>query len=549
MERNPPQQPSHAQSRHARISCIAGHKESSSSVESSRNLASGQRRRAARENAPGEGAAGVAGRLGESPAEEGRNRDAETRRLIDYQEVLASERVPPSPRDLTRARLLLFADAASIFGALVITNVASPLGRPGYRLLAVLALWLVSNKLLGLYDWDAVVIDKSTIQELPRLAQSVVIWVVAILIFGPAVGLKVHRYGALEFACIALAAMLATRSLVRSLVWRWYGPERALIVGSGPVADLISRKLKTHPSYQTELVGYVDVAETGGAEGMALLGHLSRMHQLCRDLHIERIIVGFSVLEHEHLLDAIRAGNALGIKVTVVPRLFEVLGSSVVVDDVEGMSMLSLRGLPRTQLALALKRGVDITGAMIGLVLLSPVFLLVALAIKLDSRGPVIFSQVRIGRANKPFRIRKFRTMIEDADRFRAEVIAMSQIEYPLLKVPEDQDPRLTRVGRVLRRSMLDELPQLWNVLRGQMSLVGPRPLEPQDDAVVIGWHRARLELTPGLTGPWQAMGRHEIPFSEMMTLDYLYVANWSLWSDIKLILRTVQLLLRSHRG
>jgi lipopolysaccharide/colanic/teichoic acid biosynthesis glycosyltransferase len=116
-----------------------------------------------------------------------------------------------------------------------------------------------------------------------------------------------------------------------------------------------------------------------------------------------------------------------------------------------------------------------------------------------------------------------------------------------LLKIPEDRDPRLTRVGRVLRRTMLDELPQLWNVLRGEMSLVGPRPLEPQDDAEVMGWHRTRLELTPGLTGPWQALGRHAIPFREMLTLDYLYAAEWSLWHDVKLLVRTVQALLRSR--
>jgi lipopolysaccharide/colanic/teichoic acid biosynthesis glycosyltransferase len=181
--------------------------------------------------------------------------------------------------------------------------------------------------------------------------------------------------------------------------------------------------------------------------------------------------------------------------------------------------------------------------------LLSPLLALIAAAIKLDSRGPVIFSQVRIGRGNKPFRIRKFRTMVEDAEDLKDEIAHLNEIEYPLLKIPEDRDPRLTRVGRLLRRTMLDELPQLWNVLLGEMSLVGPRPLEPQDDAEVIGWHRARLDLTPGVTGPWQALGRHAIPFREMLTLDYLYVANWSLWNDLKLMIRTAQILLRPHRA
>jgi lipopolysaccharide/colanic/teichoic acid biosynthesis glycosyltransferase len=213
------------------------------------------------------------------------------------------------------------------------------------------------------------------------------------------------------------------------------------------------------------------------------------------------------------------------------------------------MSVLSLPRLSRTPLSLGLKRAIDITGAAIGLVLLSPLLLLIAVAIKRDSPGPVIFSQVRIGRGNEAFRILKFRTMVQGAEGLKAEIAHLNEVEYPLLKIPDDQDPRLTRVGRLLRRTMLDELPQLWNVLRGEMSLVGPRPLEPHDDAEVIGWNRTRLELTPGLTGPWQAMGRHSIPFREMVTLDCLYVADWSPWNDVKLMIRTVQVMLHSDRS
>ena len=211
------------------------------------------------------------------------------------------------------------------------------------------------------------------------------------------------------------------------------------------------------------------------------------------------------------------------------------------------MGVLSLRPVGRTRFALALKRAIDIVGAGAGLTLLSPLFALIALAVKLDSQGPVIFSQVRIGKRNKPFRIHKFRTMVQDAERLKDEIMHLNEVELPLLKIPEDRDPRLTRVGRILRRTMLDELPQLWNVLRGEMSLVGPRPLEPQDDAEVVGWHRARLELTPGVTGPWQALGRHSIPFREMLALDCLYVADWSLWHDIKLLVRTAHVLLKSR--
>lgn len=472
-----------------------------------------------------------------------------SKRLLGYDEVLAAGAYPRSARDSARRRLLVGADVASLALALAITGVGERLAHPWYRLVASVALWMVLNKGLGLYDWDSTVIDKWTFNELPRLAQSVAIAAAALFILGPPAGLEVHSYKALEFGAVTLAAMWGTRSLVRMFVLRLFGPERALIIGSGEVAELIERKLRTHPSYGTEAVGYVDgIGTNGGApHGSSVIGDLGSMHRLCRELQIERLIIASPRVEDEHILDAVRAGRTLGVKVSVAPGLFEVLGPSVVVDGVEGMNVLSLRSHSRTRASLALKRTIDVVGAAAGLVLLAPLLALIAVLIKLDSPGPVIFSQVRIGRGNRPFRIHKFRTMVTHADELKDTILHLNEVPLPLLKIPEDRDPRLTRVGRVLRRTMLDELPQLWNVLRGEMSLVGPRPLEPQDDAQVMGWHRARLELTPGLTGPWQALGRHAIPFREMLTLDYLYVAEWSLWHDVKLLVRTVQGLLRSR--
>lgn len=467
------------------------------------------------------------------------------KRLLDYEEILAAERPPRSARDAARHRLLIAADSVAVAVALTLTGFAASPAHPRYQVLAAIPLWVLLNKVLGLYDWDSAVIDKWTFHELPRLTQSVLIAVAALFVLAPAAGIHLDRVAAPQFAAFALAAMWAGRSFVRTLVLRRFGPERSLIVGSGEVAELIARKLRANPSYGTEAVGYVDGGGAGHPSEPSILGDLGSLHRICRELEIERIIIAFSRLNHEDINDAVRAGTTIGIKVTVAPRLFEVLGPSVVLDRIEGMSMLSLGGSPRTRSSLALKRAIDLLGAGIGLFILAPALAVIALLIKLDSRGPVIFSQVRIGRGNRPFRIHKFRTMVQDADRLKAEILHLNEVEFPLIKIPEDRDPRLTRVGRVLRRTALDELPQLWNVLRGEMSLVGPRPLEPQDDAEVIGWHRARLELTPGLTGPWQALGRHAIPFQEMLTLDYLYVADWSLWHDIRLLFRTFQSLLR----
>jgi lipopolysaccharide/colanic/teichoic acid biosynthesis glycosyltransferase len=209
----------------------------------------------------------------------------------------------------------------------------------------------------------------------------------------------------------------------------------------------------------------------------------------------------------------------------------------VEVDDVEGVTVLGINPpwLPRS--SRMLKRAMDLLIAGPLLVLAAPLLGLMALAIKLDSRGPVFFTQERVGRAERHFRVYKLRTMTVDAERRRAELVAQST-DSGWLKL--DHDPRVTRIGRWLRRSSLDELPQLWNVVRGEMSLVGPRPLIPAEDEHVQGWARRRLDLTPGITGYWQVLGRTRIPFEEMVKLDYLYVMNWSLWEDVRLMLRTL---------
>jgi len=184
------------------------------------------------------------------------------------------------------------------------------------------------------------------------------------------------------------------------------------------------------------------------------------------------------------------------------------------------------------------KRAMDIGLALLGLVLSLPIMLVVALAVKLDSKGPVLFRQRRIGRDGASFQMLKFRTMRDGAHAERAALMDLNEAAGGLFKI--ERDPRVTRVGRVLRRWSLDELPQLVNVLRGEMSLVGPRPLIPEEDSMVVGRFRRRLDLAPGITGYWQTLGSARVPLAEMIRLDYLYVATWSLWNDIRVLLRTV---------
>ena len=209
-------------------------------------------------------------------------------------------------------------------------------------------------------------------------------------------------------------------------------------------------------------------------------------------------------------------------------------------------------GLPPLRLSRSsrlLKRTTDVVLALLALIVLAPVFAMIAVLIKLDSRGPVFFRQVRMGRGDKTFRIFKFRSMTEDADERKAEVAHLNKHlriggDPRMFKIT--RDPRVTSVGRRLRKTSLDELPQLINVLAGDMSLVGPRPLILDEDRFVADWARRRLDLKPGITGLWQVIGRDDIPFAEMTRLDYLYVTSWSLFNDLKLIVRTFPTVMRS---
>jgi lipopolysaccharide/colanic/teichoic acid biosynthesis glycosyltransferase len=224
------------------------------------------------------------------------------------------------------------------------------------------------------------------------------------------------------------------------------------------------------------------------------------------------------------------------VKVSIVPSLLEVVGSAVEFDSVGGVTVLGLRRPGLSRSSRAIKRTIDIVGAGIGVLAVSPLLLAAAIMIKLDSDGPVFFRQSRVGRDGQLFSILKFRSMYCDAEQLRAELEALNETEG-LFKVAAD--PRITPIGRVLRKCSIDELPQLFNVLRGEMSLVGPRPLIPEEDALIEGHHRSRLTLAPGMTGPWQILGPIRPPLSEMAKTDYLYAANWSIWTDVKLLVRT----------
>jgi exopolysaccharide biosynthesis polyprenyl glycosylphosphotransferase len=336
---------------------------------------------------------------------------------------------------------------------------------------------------------------------------------------------------------LLFVGMLATRSLVRELVRRTMPAERCLILGGAGPAAQVEHKFARARALNAEVVGRVPLESERDPHGPPILGEVGDLQRLIADAAVDRIIIAPATADTDQLLGAIRLVKALGVKVSVLPRLFEVVGSSVRFDDVEGLMLLGVPQYGLSNSSRLLKRGVDLFGVGIGLLFLAPLMLVIAAAIKLTSPGPVFFRQTRIGLDGVEFEMLKFRTMYDGADEVKEELLELNEADG-LFKIADD--PRVTGVGRVLRRFSLDELPQLINVLRGDMSLVGPRPLIDDDDRRVEGWQRRRLDLPPGMTGIWQVLGSARVPLNEMVKLDYLYGANWSLWLDLKILLRTV---------
>jgi exopolysaccharide biosynthesis polyprenyl glycosylphosphotransferase len=281
-----------------------------------------------------------------------------------------------------------------------------------------------------------------------------------------------------------------------------------------------------------------------------VVGHLplegaGRRHEdTVRDLEeaiirkdVDRVIIAPRETDSDEFLDLISLVKSLGVRVSVLPRIFEVVGTAVEFDTLNGVTVLGVRRFGLIWSSRVMKRAMDIVGSSLALVALGPFMIAIAVAIRATSPGPALFRQTRVGRNGRRFTMYKFRTMVDGADALKPRLAARNEADG-LFKIADD--PRITRVGRWLRCTSLDELPQLINVLRGEMSLVGPRPLVVDEDCKIQGRHRRRLDLTPGMTGDWQILGSARIPLHEMVKIDYLYVANWSLWGDVKILARTI---------
>ena len=416
--------------------------------------------------------------------------------------------------------------------------------------------WVVMARLYGLYNHDEERNDHTTVDDLVGIFHLVTIgaWVFFI---GTSVAhvtaLNLHKL--LVFWLLAIGLVVAGRALARALCRRRIEyVQNVVIVGAGDVGQRIAQKFLQHPEYGVNVVGFVDdmpKEPCEGLEDLSILGPPSSIKDIVRLFDVDRVVIAFSNASPEETVDVVRSLDEFYLQVDIVPRLFDVVSPRTTMHTVEGMPLI---GLPPSHLSRSsrlLKRAMDVCASATLLILASPLLGLIAIGIKLDSRGPVFFGQRRIGVGDLPFTMLKFRTMGEDAERRKHEVAHLNRHarrgrDPRMFKIPDD--PRVTRFGRLLRRYELDELPQLWNVLKGEMSLVGPRPLIHDEDREIHGWGRRRLELKPGMTGLWQVLGRSAISFEEMLRLDYLYVTTWSLWLDFRLLGRTIPLVF-SGRG
>ena len=446
-------------------------------------------------------------------------------------------------REAVFRRSLVVADVVAFFGAFLIGPVGVGGATPNFAVAAVPVALVAIVKAMGLYDRDANTLAKRTLTELPSLIGvasliTLITWLSAPLMFAE----DPSRTAVATFGLAFLALLILARTAARENARRSAAPERCLLVGRGPSIDELSEKLTGSRVVKAELRGAPAEVHDAHGTGSALPAGL--MERIDED-EIERVVLMADLIESGDLLETIRSLQLRGVRVSLLPRTARVPGSAVELDQVDGMNLFGVKGCEITRSSRILKRSLDISVSLGTLIVLSPLLAAIAVAVRLDSRGGVIYRQVRVGCHGQEFSILKFRTMVEGADAGR-ERLAADNAAAPLFKVVDD--PRVTRVGGWLRRTSLDELPQLLNVLRGEMSLVGPRPLVPEEDRLVLGHYRARLEVSPGMTGHWQVLGSWRIPLGEMVKLDHQYVANWSLWGDLELLLRTLGHVLR-RRG
>ena len=439
--------------------------------------------------------------------------------------------------DALRRRLLACADATAILVATALVVETGPMSvATAFWAAVLLPVWIVLAKLHGLYDRDHKELRHLTVDELGSIvAWSTVGTAVSVPLLSltppgePSAGAAVQLW----LAVTTLTPVL--RGLARLMWRRLTPPASVLLVGSGPLERATRRKLALFEDIHLKIAGEIDIDHLRDLRGESSVD--KQMRGACSDELPDRVVVCTENVREEVLADIVNRCRELRIKLSMVPPLRGAFGTAVRLSHVAELPFVEYHTGDPSVSTLALKRCTDVVATCLVLVLTAPLWVFVALAIKLTSRGPVLYRQSRAGLGGDPFTMLKFRTMVNGAHERLAEVVEIDALAEPMFKLRND--PRVTPVGRFLRRWSLDELPQLVNVLRGDMSLVGPRPEQLELVQRYRPEHRFRLEARPGMTGPMQVFGRGDLEFEERLAVEREYIENLSLGRDIRILLMT----------
>jgi exopolysaccharide biosynthesis polyprenyl glycosylphosphotransferase len=326
------------------------------------------------------------------------------------------------------------------------------------------------------------------------------------------------------------------------------GVRRVILVGAGDVGRMVIRTIAARPDYGYQLLGFLDDNPAKGFTDIGpyrALGPVDNLSQVLEVETVDTVIICLPWQSHRMIQRLLRTCDQSSVRAQVVPDLFQLTKNQVYVEELNGIPLISTRDLSIQGWNWVIKRAFDLVLSVVGGILVLPLCGLIAIAIKLDSPGPALFVQTRIGRNGVPFRCYKFRSMVDGAAEMQPDLDKLNEATGPLFKLRND--PRRTRVGRWIRRFSLDELPQIINVLRGEMSWVGPRPNLPEEVEQYQEWHKKRLTVSPGITGMWQVSGRSDLTFDEMVLLDIYYVENWNLVMDLGILLRSIPAIVRAR--
>lgn len=413
-----------------------------------------------------------------------------------------------------------------------------------YIYLMVIAIWTVVFQIFSVYD------PKRTLRLVDELQQLIPAISMSTLAFAGALYFSfrdVSRLQIIYFFGLDLALLLGLRVLLRLAFrlqgGRRYNARRVLVVGAGRVGQQVAAMIREYAWAGLELVGYLDDDPRKRGNGLPVLGVLEDTPRLVKELHIDEVVVALPLRDHERLAAVTYVLQQVPVNIRVVPDYFNLVFLRATVEDFGGMPLITLREPALTEFNRAAKRVFDLVVGTVLTIVSLPLMALVALAIKLDSPGPIIFEQQRAGENGKLFLMYKFRSMVDGADEHREEVIERSPNGTIIHKHPDD--PRVTRVGRFIRAFSLDELPQLFNVLKGEMSLVGPRPEMPWLVEEYEDWQLKRFTVPQGITGWWQVNGRSDKLMHENTEEDLFYIKNYSLLLDLRILWRTMGAVLK----